>query len=220
MYAGLSRACPEDERGWQGRGHGMGSSKGRQGMARPISAPTRRGSPCVPLTRRLSSPSPSPPWSCPPERGRHPTPGVTPKRLGRGTFSERVKVDASNIKAKIKPSDFVVLSPHFAPGGMTGWHSHPGPAMVIVQRAPSPCNNAATARRLLNRYGAWEAFAHKGGGSAQMAATRPASRCALVTFVILIGAAPTIDAPIWSPYLRPNPAKQATSPTMDGLQAR
>jgi hypothetical protein len=78
-------------------------------------------------------------------RGRHPTQGVTPTPLGRGTFSERAKVNTSNIKAKIKPSDFVVLSLHFAPGGTTGWHSHSGSAMMIVQEAPLPCTTPATA---------------------------------------------------------------------------
>ena len=48
-------------------------------------------------------------------------------QLGKGTFSERVKVRTPNIKAKIKPSDFIVQEVVIEPGGHTGWHSHPGP---------------------------------------------------------------------------------------------
>src|SRR5688572_29163935 len=58
-----------------------------------------------------------------------PPSGITATVLGQGTFSERVKVKTPNIKAKIKPSEFVVQDIVVAPGGHTGWHSHPGPAL-------------------------------------------------------------------------------------------
>jgi len=38
-------------------------------------------------------------------------------------------------KAKMKTrglSDFYVIDNHFAPGGTSGWHSHPGPSLIFV----------------------------------------------------------------------------------------
>jgi len=61
-----------------------------------------------------------------------PAAGITVTSLARGTFSEHIKVKTSNIKAKIKPSSFVVDQLEIDPGGTTGWHSHPGPAFVVV----------------------------------------------------------------------------------------
>ena len=125
-----------------------------------------------------------------------PPQGVTPTPLGRGTFSEQAKVHTSNIKAKIEPSDFVVLSLHFAPGGTTGWHSHPGPAMVIVQEGTFTLYNASDPECQPHRYGPGQAFVDKGGGNVHIGRneTRKPVRV-LVTFVIPEGAAPTIDAP-------------------------
>jgi quercetin dioxygenase-like cupin family protein len=104
-----------------------------------------------------------------------PPPPPTPTPIGRGTFSERVKVHTSNIKAKIKPSDFVVLSLHFAPGATTGWHSHPGPAMAVVQEGT---------------------FMDRGGGNVHIGRNETDLPVrVVVTFVIPVGAVPTISAP-------------------------
>ena len=43
--------------------------------------------------------------------------GISATVLGQGTFSERVKVNTPNIKAKIKPSDFIVQEVVIEPGG-------------------------------------------------------------------------------------------------------
>jgi quercetin dioxygenase-like cupin family protein len=126
-----------------------------------------------------------------------PPQGLTPTPLGRGTFDERLKVSADHFKAKFKePSDFVVLSLHFVPGGTTGWHSHPGPAMAIVQEGTFTLYNASDRKCRPNRYRAGEAFVDRGGGNVPFGRneTRKPVRV-LVTFVIPEGAAPTIDAP-------------------------
>lgn len=120
----------------------------------------------------------------------------TPTPIGRGTFSERVKVNTSNIKAKIKPSDFVVLSLHFVPGATTGWHSHPGPAMVVVQEGTFTLYNANDRKCRPHRYGPGQAFVDRGGGNVHIGRNETDQPVrVLVTFVIPVGAAPTIPAP-------------------------
>jgi quercetin dioxygenase-like cupin family protein len=50
--------------------------------------------------------------------------------VARGTLAPHFKIklrDSSN------PGDVVVLQSMLAPGGHSGWHAHPGPAIVIVK---------------------------------------------------------------------------------------
>ena len=123
-------------------------------------------------------------------------PPPTPTPIAKGTFSERVKIHTSNIKAKIKPSDFVVLSLHFAPGATTGWHSHPGPAMVVVQEGTFTLYNASDPKCRPHRYGPGQAFVDQGGGNVHIGRNETDQPVrVVVTFVIPVGAAPTISAP-------------------------
>ena len=67
-----------------------------------------------------------------------PPSGVTPTVLARGTF------DGFNVRSdpqgtidgfrahSVAPLDLVVRRHDYAPGGMTGWHSHPGPVFITV----------------------------------------------------------------------------------------
>lgn len=68
-----------------------------------------------------------------------PPSGVTPTLIARGTFPEfRVKsvrqgdVDFQAISRT--PMDVVVRRHAYAPGGYTGWHSHPGPVLITVTK--------------------------------------------------------------------------------------
>ena len=61
--------------------------------------------------------------------------------LARGTLERRTATTATTtgqaerpVKIELhKPSDAIVQQVTIAPGGSTGWHSHPGPAIVIVK---------------------------------------------------------------------------------------
>ena len=93
-------------------------------------------------------------------------------------------------------ADFVVLSLHFAPGGTTGWHSHPGPAMAIVQEGTFTLYNASDRKCRPHRYGPGQAFVDRGGGNVHIGRNETGKPVrVLVTFVIPQGAQPTIDAP-------------------------
>jgi quercetin dioxygenase-like cupin family protein len=63
--------------------------------------------------------------------------GVTTTLIGVGRFDvidTSIKTDAwkANIRTK-GASDLHVLQNTIAPGGTFGWHSHPGPSLVIVK---------------------------------------------------------------------------------------
>jgi quercetin dioxygenase-like cupin family protein len=68
-----------------------------------------------------------------------PSSGVTTTILGKSFFDE-INVNARSHqadrwKAQIKThgrSDVYVVDNKFAPGGTTGWHSHPGPSLILV----------------------------------------------------------------------------------------
>jgi hypothetical protein len=66
-----------------------------------------------------------------------PPSGVTPTLLARGTY-DSFKVRSSpqgpgDFKAEAKaPTDIVVRRHDYAPGSITGWHSHPGPVFITV----------------------------------------------------------------------------------------
>jgi quercetin dioxygenase-like cupin family protein len=125
-----------------------------------------------------------------------PPSGITATVLGQGTFSERVKVKTPNIKAKIKPSEFVVQEIVVAPGGHTGWHSHPGPALAIVQEGTFTLYDGDDRKCRPHRYQAGQAFVDEGGGHVHIGrneTTQPVK--VLVTYILPEGSiSPRIDA--------------------------
>jgi len=60
---------------------------------------------------------------------------TTPIATGRfGAIDTQIKTGAWKAKLKTKgASDLHVLQNTIAPGGTFGWHSHPGPSLVIVK---------------------------------------------------------------------------------------
>jgi quercetin dioxygenase-like cupin family protein len=63
--------------------------------------------------------------------------GVVGTEIAKGQFSEiDAKTITSSWQARIRTkgvSDLYVLENKIAPGGSFGWHSHPGPSLVIVK---------------------------------------------------------------------------------------
>jgi quercetin dioxygenase-like cupin family protein len=66
-----------------------------------------------------------------------PASGVTSTSFAVGRFDEiHAKTVSSTWQARIDtkgPSDVHVLENRIAPGGSFGWHSHPGPSVVVVK---------------------------------------------------------------------------------------
>jgi quercetin dioxygenase-like cupin family protein len=68
-----------------------------------------------------------------------PPSGVKPTPLVRGTYHDfKVKTDPESpidFRAKSKsPVDVFVRQHDYEPGGSTGWHSHPGPVFITVNK--------------------------------------------------------------------------------------
>ena len=67
--------------------------------------------------------------------------GVTSMTLAQGNVEEidvRVKTDAWKVQIDTKgPSTLAVSENTVVPGGHFGWHSHPGPSLVIVKSGTS-----------------------------------------------------------------------------------
>jgi len=68
-----------------------------------------------------------------------PPSGLTTTTLARSSFDHlniKAHTTPANVwRAQIKThgvSDFYVIDNHLAPGGTTGWHSHPGPSLIFV----------------------------------------------------------------------------------------
>jgi quercetin dioxygenase-like cupin family protein len=53
--------------------------------------------------------------------------GATNTLLAGGTFTGKIHVSQNH------PADVQTVDVAFAPGGYTGWHSHPGPEVVTVK---------------------------------------------------------------------------------------
>lgn len=66
-----------------------------------------------------------------------PPSGVTTMPIAQGTFEEiDTKIRTGDWKADLSTkgvSDLYVLQNTITPGGSFGWHSHPGPSLVIVK---------------------------------------------------------------------------------------
>ena len=60
--------------------------------------------------------------------------GFHPTLLARGTMSEEVHFNTGAVKFQTKGAvDFATATVSIAPGGSSGWHSHPGVVLVTVK---------------------------------------------------------------------------------------
>jgi quercetin dioxygenase-like cupin family protein len=95
-----------------------------------------------------------------------------------------------------RPSDFVVVDITIAPGGTTGWHTHPGPALVIIKEGTFTLYDGDDRKCRSHRYGPGQAFVDEGGGHVHIGRNETSQPVKLlVTFIVPEGAMPTVDAP-------------------------
>jgi quercetin dioxygenase-like cupin family protein len=128
----------------------------------------------------------------------HATPpkGIQPVVLGSGTTLTGFKLHVDGIKvSSTEAASFTVEHLTFAPGGTTGWHVHPGPALIIVT-AGSVTNYSAddcTAQT----YTKGQAFFENGPADEHMVRNNSTSVPAetIVTFITPPGAQIRDDAP-------------------------
>lgn len=78
----------------------------------------------------------------------------------RATLADSVKVNEDRIKFQTKdPTDLVVQRVTFQPGGYSGWHSHPGVVMVVVESGHVTTHDANCQT---TTYGPGQAFVESG----------------------------------------------------------
>ncbi len=133
--------------------------------------------------------------------------------LARGTLEHQVKHKAHRhgahhhgghhdwrkpVKITLQtPSDVAVQQVTIAPGGTTGWHSHPGPAVVIVKSGSFTLYDGDDPRCEGTVYSAGKVFIDEGRGHVHIGRNEGTTDTELyVTYLDLpVGAAPRIDVP-------------------------
>jgi DNA-binding HxlR family transcriptional regulator len=97
-----------------------------------------------------------------------PPSGVAAELLARGTVAHADRVRVAGISLRTRgPVDVATVHVTFQPGGTTGWHVHPGPALVTVKTGQLTLNRAAPAP---------SAPARRSWSSAPPTSTSPATR--------------------------------------------
>jgi quercetin dioxygenase-like cupin family protein len=136
------------------------------------------------------------------------TPGasvISAPILARGDFSERVDVkvkyarDGSiNVSNAPGAGEVVVQEITIGPGGTTGWHSHPGPVVVVVKEGTLTYIRAVGDECVSTPYSAGTAFVDPGQGHAHTAFNLGAGNLVLYAtyFDVPVGGMPRIDVPV------------------------
>ncbi len=125
--------------------------------------------------------------------------------LARGDFVESVGVKVKferdgNIVVSNAPDagEVVVQEITIAPGGTTGWHSHPGPVVVVVKAGTLTYIRDAGGECVSTPYSAGKAFVDPGQGHAHTAYNLGAENLVLYAtyFDVPVGGSVRIDVPV------------------------
>ena len=81
-------------------------------------------------------------------------------QLARGTIMDRVHLRSVGND----PTDVLVQEVTVPPGGTTGWHSHPGPAIVVIESGTFTVRSVHGDGCVTDVYGAGDAFVDPGRG--------------------------------------------------------
>src|SRR5262249_32661758 len=95
------------------------------------------------------------------------------------------------------PTDTVVLTTTIAPGGSTGWHSHPGPAFIVVTSGTLTVYDGTDPACTPHQYGQGSGFFDPGFGHVHIARNAATARVPGVQPPLAAppGGPPRIDAP-------------------------
>jgi hypothetical protein len=126
------------------------------------------------------------------------TPGllVTATTPIRGTIAKPVKVDVKGLvrlktKGPMEVADQVLT---LQPGGHTGWHTHPGPVLVVIKSGTFTLYNAYDAECKGQVFEAGSAFVDPGNGYVHIGRNEGTTPVELsATYLLPVGAGPRID---------------------------
>jgi quercetin dioxygenase-like cupin family protein len=128
--------------------------------------------------------------------------GAAGQELARASFADRV-----DIKMKLRDEKEVVHVPNagqtviqrivFSPGGQTGWHSHPGPAIALVVRGELTLYSGDDPTCAGRVYSAGQAFVDSGQGHVHLGRNLATTETEVwVTYLdVPTGGAFRLDAP-------------------------
>jgi hypothetical protein len=123
--------------------------------------------------------------------------GVSASTLGKATIDGKLKMRSEGL------AEAIVRQVTIAPGGYTGWHTHPGPAVVIVTSGFLTLYDGDDTSCVGRVYGPGQGFVDPGYGHVHIARNetgglnQPAAQPAqfIVTFLdVPVGRLATLDA--------------------------
>jgi quercetin dioxygenase-like cupin family protein len=133
-----------------------------------------------------------------------PQSGVTTTILAKSTFGE-IDLNAHTIpadtwQARLKThglTDAYVVDNKFAPGGTTGWHTHPGPSLIFVVAGTVSNYTSDDPSCTPQVYTAGQSFIDEGGGDVHIIRNESSTTAAETIAVQLLpqGAVRKTDAP-------------------------
>ena len=123
--------------------------------------------------------------------------GVSASPPDRGTIAEPFKLKIKGlVSIKTKQStDLATQTITIQPGGHTGWHSHPGPAFVIIKAGTLTFYDGDDRRCSPQAFSAGKAFVDRGGGHVHIGRNEGTVPVELsVAYLLPAGAATRTDA--------------------------
>ena len=123
-----------------------------------------------------------------------PPSGIAAELLARGTVARADHVHVAGIKLATRgPIDVATVHVTFQPGGSTGWHTHPGPALVTVKTGQLTLHRAKSCRT--RTFAAGQTFLEYGPHDVNLTGNETGAVTeTLVTFLVPVGAPLTVDA--------------------------
>jgi quercetin dioxygenase-like cupin family protein len=126
------------------------------------------------------------------------TPGflVSASTPVRGAVAAPFKVEVDGlVELKTKSAiDVADQSVTIQAGGHTGWHSHPGPALVVVKTGTFTLYNGDDPSCTPHVFSAGQAFVDRGGGNVHIGRNESTGIVELsVTYLLPVGAGPRTD---------------------------
>ena len=120
---------------------------------------------------------------------------VAAQPLSRGTIADASHVRVAGVMLQTRgPIDVATVHVTFQPGGSTGWHVHPGRALVTVKTGQLTLHRAKGCRT--RTFGAGETFLEYGPKDVNLTRNETGGVTeTVVTFLLPVGAPVTVDAP-------------------------
>jgi quercetin dioxygenase-like cupin family protein len=124
-----------------------------------------------------------------------PPSGVAAELLARGTIAHASDVHVAGVELETRgPIGVATMHVTFQPGGSTGWHVHPGPALVTVKTGELTLHRAKGCRT--RTFSAGQTFLEFGPNDVNLTRNQTSGVTeTVVTFLLPVGAPTTVDAP-------------------------